>query len=161
MQMLIRLIIPLLFTLSFTSTFANEAAPSESKNTLYMPSDIKWANAPNSLPKGAELAVLEGDPMQSGPFTMRIKLPANYQIPPHWHTAIERITIISGNFYLGMGEQVNLQKAKKYPTGSFVSLPPEMRHFAFTHSPVVVQLHGMGPWDIHYVNEQDDPRNKK
>jgi quercetin dioxygenase-like cupin family protein len=125
---------------------------------FFNPTQLKWMDAPKALPKNAKIAVLEGDPSKSGAFTLRLKFPANYHIPPHWHPGIEHVTVISGNFYLGMGDQFNKQQSKKLPTGSFAFMPAEMHHFAYTKSPAIIQLHGMGPWGINYVNSQDDPR---
>ena len=127
---------------------------------IILPKDIKWGPAPDSLPKGAQIAVLEGDPTQEGPFTMRLKMPSNYRIPPHWHPTIEHVTVISGSINLGVGDKFDEKTAKKLPTGAFAYMQPEMHHFAFTHEPAIVQLHGMGPWGITYINPKDDPRNK-
>lgn len=146
--------------ISPSTIFAMENS-SSSDHAIFLPQDIKWQDAPDSLPKGAQLAVLEGNPSEAGPFTMRIKMPANYRIPPHWHPIIEHVTIISGTLYIGMGDKFDEKLAKKLPMGSFAFMAPEMHHFAFTHTPAIIQLHGMGPWGITYVNSQDDPRNQK
>lgn len=130
-------------------------------HAVFVPKDIKWATGPDALPKGAEVVILEGDPSKSGPFTLRLKVPANYRIPPHWHPVIEHVTVISGDFYIGMGDKFDEKVAIEMPTGSFAYMQPKMNHFAFTHEPAIVQLHGNGPWGITYVNPQDDPRNKK
>jgi hypothetical protein len=125
------------------------------------PKDIKWVNGPDALPKGAKVAVLEGDPAMEGPFTLRLKLPANYRIPPHWHPVIEHITVLSGTFYVGMGDKLDPKQATALPVNSFAYMAPEMHHFAFTKGEVIIQLHGMGPWAITYIDPNDDPRNKK
>lgn len=126
---------------------------------IFTPADIKWKDGPDSLPKGAKIAVLEGNPALAGPFTIRLKFPADYRIPPHWHPVIEHITVLSGTFYVGMGDHFDKKAAVRLPTGSFAYMMPEMHHFAFTQEPAVLQLHGMGPWGITYVNPKDDPRN--
>lgn len=131
----------------------------ESDHAVFTPKDIHWMNGPDSLPKGAKIAVLEGDPSKAGPFTMRLKFPSNYRIPPHWHPVIEHITVISGNFYIGMGDKFDPKISKTLPTASFAYMMPEMRHFAFTKGEAVVQLYGVGPWGITYVDPKDDPRN--
>jgi len=136
----------------------------ENANTdhgIFTPKDIKWQKAPDSLPKGAEIAVLEGDPAASGPFTIRLKFPANYQVLPHWHPGTEHVTVISGDFYLGMGDQLDQKKMTKMPAGSFAFMAPETHHFASTKGQTVIQLNGVGPWGITYINEKDDPRNAK
>ena len=106
------------------------------------------------------MATLEGDPTKEGIFTMRLSVPAGYTIPPHWHAAFEHVTVISGAFSIGMGDTFDKAKLKAIPAGGFGFMPPGMRHFAWAENPTVVQLHGMGPWQIYYVNSADDPRAK-
>jgi len=128
---------------------------------MVMPDDITWLDAPASLPPGAKAAVIEGDPKAVGLFTMRIKLPANYMIKPHSHPADEHVTVIAGSFYMGVGEKFDETAGKKIPKGGFAVMITGTRHFAFTKKKCIIQLHGMGPWGINYVNAADDPRNKK
>ena len=124
-------------------------------------SDLKWVDGPPSLPSGAKVALLEGNPTAEGPFTMRLQLPDGYSIPPHSHPAVEHVTVISGTFNLGMGEKFDKSGGKSLPAGSFAFMPPGMKHFAWVNGETVVQVHGVGPWKINYVNAADDPRNKK
>jgi len=124
-----------------------------------VPETIEWAPAPASLPEGAELAVLEGDPTQPGEFTMRLRMPANYTIPPHFHRAPEHVTVIQGTFHVGMGDTIDRSAGSGLPEGTLGVIPPGMRHFAWTEDDdVIIQLHGNGPWGIYYVNVEDDPR---
>jgi quercetin dioxygenase-like cupin family protein len=125
---------------------------------IYTPVDLEWQAGPASLPPGIEFVILEGDPSEPGVFTMRFRAPDGYVIPPHWHTGTERLTVLSGVFHLGHGEQFDRQAAERLPAGSHFSLPPEERHFAFTEGETVVQLSSVGPWQITYVNPADDPR---
>jgi quercetin dioxygenase-like cupin family protein len=123
------------------------------------PTEIKWAEGPPSLPKGAQFAVISGNPAAEGMFVMRIKMPANFSIPPHYHPADENVTVISGTFNMGEGPVADRTKAKRMPAGSFAMMATGMRHFAFTgDTETIVQLHGRGPWGITYVNPKDDPR---
>lgn len=122
---------------------------------------IQWGPGPAALPPGAKLAVLEGDPTREGLFTLRLKLPAGYQIPPHWHPAVEHISVISGRFYVGVGDTFDKSKGSALPAGSFAFLAPKMNHFAWTERDTVIQLHGVGPWQINYLNPADDPRGAK
>lgn len=122
--------------------------------------NFKWMEAPAALPPGAKIAVLEGNPMAKGPFTMRVMLPANYRIPPHWHRSDEHVTVISGVFHIGMGSQFDETQGQELTAGSFAMMRPHVNHFAWTTEPTVIQLHGMGPWGINYVNPADDPRHK-
>jgi Cupin domain. len=134
----------------------------------YTPDDIKWAAAPNALPAGAQIAVLEGDPMKPGPYTMRLKMPSGYKIPPHFHAKNEHVTVISGSMHVGMGDSFDEKSMKTFGPGSFAVIDAGQHHYAmakndmmFKGKDTVIQLHGEGPWEIHYVNASDDPRNKK
>lgn len=132
-----------------------------SSHALFTPDKIEWKPAPPSLRPGAQVAILEGDPARKGFFTMRGRFPANYRIAPHWHPNYERVTIISGTLYLGSGDTVDEKNATPLTAGSYSTMPPGMRHFAFTKEPTEIQVTTMGPWAINYVNPADDPRNSK
>ena len=97
---------------------------------------------------------------KAAPITARIKFPANYRLPPHWHPGVERVTVLSGSFLYGMGEQADMAKTKAFPAGSIIVMSPMMRHYVFTKEETVVQLNVVGPWGINYVNPADDPRKK-
>ena len=124
------------------------------------PQEIKWAPAPASLPPGAELAVLYGNPSKEGLFAMRIKVPEGYYIPPHTHPKPEINTVISGTARLGMGETADQSKAQPLPVGSFFALAPGMAHYVFFDEDTVVQVNTATPWGLHDVNPKDDPRQK-
>lgn len=123
------------------------------------PDKLNWAAVP-SLPKGAQIAVLEGPMSEAVPFTVRLKFPPNYQIPAHWHPAIERVTVLSGTFNMGTGDSFDRTKTQPLRPGGMAIMPAQGRHFAWTSVETVVQLHGTGPWGITYVNPADDPRNQ-
>jgi quercetin dioxygenase-like cupin family protein len=123
------------------------------------PSDLKWADVP-SLPAGAKIAVIEGPMNEARPFMMRLKFPANYQIPAHSHTAIEHVTVISGTFNMGTGDKLDKKTTRPLGPGSVAIMQPGTRHFAWTGGETVVQVHGVGPWTVTYVNPADDPRKK-
>jgi len=124
------------------------------------PDQITWGPAPPSLPPGAKAAVLEGNPSESGPFTLRLVLPDRYRIPPHHHPATEHVTVLKGTFGVGMGEKFDASTLTPLPTGTFAALQPGTRHFAESQGETIVQLHGVGPWGITYVNPADDPRTR-
>ena len=128
---------------------------------ISLPAEIKWKDGPASLPAGAKFAVLEGDPAKEGFFTMRLWLPDGFKIAPHWHPKVEHVTVISGTFNLGMGEKFDQANSREMPAGSFGYWAAGMRHFAWAKGETVIQLHGIGPWMITYVNASDDPRNMK
>ena len=122
---------------------------------------IPWGPAPNFVPAGAQLAVLEGNPMaSSGDYTVRLKMPDGYRIAPHFHPNRENVTIISGTFKVGMGDRFDETKMGSFPSGSFAYLDPNMHHYAMASGEVVVQIHGMSPVEFNYVNPEDDPRKK-
>jgi len=148
---------------------AAKAAPAASSHVkAYGPDDMKWTAAPNALPAGAQIAVLEGDPMKAGAYTMRLKMPNNYRIPPHYHSKTEHVTVISGNIRVGMGDTFDEKSMNGFGAGSFAAIEPGAHHYAMVRNDnilkgkgTILQLHGEGPWEIHYVNASDDPRNKK
>jgi hypothetical protein len=127
---------------------------------LNQPEGLKWKAGPPSLPKGAQIAVLEGDPSAEGAFVFRVKAPDGYRIPPHTHSKIERVTVISGTFQIGMGEKFDEKALKPMPAGTYGYWEAGMKHFVEVKGETVVQFHGMGPWSIQYVNPADDPRNQ-
>src|SRR5713226_1956628 len=124
---------------------------------IYPATDIKWVDAPPSLPKGAKIAIPEGDPGKDGPFVFRVKLPDGYRIPPHIHAKPERITVISGTFNIGMGEKFAETKGRAMPAGTYGQWSAGMKHFVWAKGETVLQFHGFGPWTIQYVNAADDP----
>lgn len=130
------------------------------EHLIFRPADIEWQDGPGSFEAGAQFAVLEGDPSQPGLFTMQIRMPDGFEIAPHWHPGVERVTVLSGVFHLGHGDVLDRQAAERLPAGSHFSLPPGMRHFAITEGETVIQLSSIGPWDITYVNPEDDPRRR-
>lgn len=128
---------------------------------VHRPDGVKWQDGPPSLPPGARIAVLEGDPTKDGPFVFRVKVPDGYRIPPHTHPKAERVTIISGTLHLGMGDTFDEKKGEELPAGTYGVWPAGMRHFVWVKGETVVQYHGDGPWKIEYFNPDDDPRKKK
>jgi quercetin dioxygenase-like cupin family protein len=130
-----------------------------SDHMMVKPNDLKWADVP-SLPPGAKIAVIQGPMNEAKPFTVRLKFPANYKIPAHSHPAIEHVTVLSGTFNMGTGDKLDMKKTSALPVGSIAIMQPKTNHFAWTKDETVVQLHGIGPWAVNYVNPADDPRKK-
>ena len=125
---------------------------------ILVPADkVQWAPA-TVLPAGAQISVLEGNPAEKGPVTLRLKFPANYNIPPHWHSMTERVTVLSGTLNVGAGDTLNRQASQPLAPGGFVSLPGKMHHYAWTAVPTIVQINLEGPFDIFYINPADDPQ---
>ncbi len=136
---------------------ADSSGPPPSQHVLVSARDVTWGDPPPSLPKGAKMAVIAGDPTKAVPFAIRAQFPAGYRIPPHWHPTDENVTVLSGTLALGMGEQFDAAAAKDVPTGGFAVLPANMRHFAIARTAATIQINGMGPFMINYVNPADDP----
>jgi len=132
--------------------------PNQSAHVMITDAELTWVDGPSSLPDGATMVVLEGDPTKAGLFTLRFKLPANYKVPPHFHPAEEHVTVLSGSFSMGLGENFDESALKELPVAGFAVMPTGVRHFAWSKDGATIQLHGMGPWAITYVNPADDPR---
>ena len=126
---------------------------------MVTPEELNWTEV-GSLPAGAKVAVIEGPLTEAVPFTFRLKLPANYKIPAHWHPAIEHVTVISGTFHMGVGDKLDTSKTVPLTAGSVAIMQVKTTHFAWTKDETIIQVHGMGPWAINYVNPADDPRKK-
>ncbi|MEX2156724.1 MAG: cupin domain-containing protein [Gemmatimonadales bacterium] len=123
---------------------------------------LAWAPGPPSLPPGAEFVLLEGNPAEAVPLTLRLKFPANYRVPPHWHSVIEHVTVLAGTLNVGMGEQATYTGGTALNAGSFAAMPATMVHSAWAGPEgVTFQLHSVGPWSITYVKAADDPRTAK
>jgi quercetin dioxygenase-like cupin family protein len=129
-------------------------------HVLTTAADLKWGDPPPVFEKGATFTVLSGDPGKAGLFTVRLKMPAGYKIAPHWHPTDENVTVVSGTFALGMGEKFNQAAMKDLPAGGYALLPAEMRHYAMAKTDATVQVHGMGPFVLTYVNPADDPSTR-
>jgi len=143
-----------------TSLAAEQKRAAVGPWTLFVPSEIASKAGPDSLPPGAQVAVLEGDPAKDGFFTIRLRLPDGYRVAPHWHPKVERLTIISGTVNLGTGDRFDAAATKALPAGTYSSMPPKMTHFAWMTGETVLQLSSIGPWQVIYVDPADDPRNK-
>jgi len=122
--------------------------------------DLKWAPAPNILPKGATFTVISGDPMKDEPYVVRLKMPAGYKIPAHNHPTSEYVTVLSGKLHLGLGDKLDLKKGVTLSAGGFAEAPAQTNHFAWASAPTIVQVHGQGPFAFNYVDPADDPSKK-
>jgi quercetin dioxygenase-like cupin family protein len=123
--------------------------------------DVTWKDGPPSLPKGAQMSLLYGDPAKDGVFVMRLKFPGNYKIPPHTHTTDEVVTVVSGAFNIGMGATFDPGNTKAITTGGVIAMAPGTQHYVQIDQETVVQLSTRGPWGIAYVNPADDPRKSQ
>jgi hypothetical protein len=130
-------------------------------HVMVTPDRLKWGPAPAGLPPGAQVTVVAGDPSRAGaPYVLRAKLPDGYRVPPHWHPVDENVTVLKGILGMGPGEKFDPKAGKELPAGSFSRMPKGTRHYAWAKGETIIQVHGVGPFEIHYVNPGDDPRKK-
>ncbi|HEY7311681.1 MAG TPA: cupin domain-containing protein [Gemmataceae bacterium] len=160
----------LLVVLSSLSFFVGSVACGQDKaehagssdHVVVRPDALKWGPASPALPPGSQMAVLVGDPRKPGvPYVVRIKLPDGYKIPPHWHPSDENVTVLKGALRIGKGEKFDPSKMEEMPAGSYMRMPKTLRHFAAAKGETILQLHGVGPFEINYVNRADDPRKQE
>lgn len=143
------------------TALAQQPSTPAGAHTVLSADTLTWGPAPPGLPAGAQVAVLDGDPGAAGEvFTLRIKMPAGYKVAPHWHPGAEHVTVLSGQLMVGMGDTFDAAKMQAMSAGAFATMPKEMRHYVHAKGPVIIQLHGVGPFAITYVNAADDPRGK-
>ena len=136
-------------------------APPPGQHAVVAPAKMTWGPAPPSLPPGAKMAVISGDPSQAVPFVIRAQLPAGYTIAPHWHPTDEHVTVVSGTFAFGMGDTLDKAAMQDLPSGGYALMPAQMRHYAMARTAATIQVHGMGPLVLNYVNPADDPSQAK
>jgi quercetin dioxygenase-like cupin family protein len=134
------------------------AAIAADEHVIATPDTLKWGPPPPAYPKGAEFAVITGNPGQEGPFVLRIRAPAGYKVPPHVHPADENVTVISGSVNFGMGDKMDPAKETALKPGGYFKASKGMQHYASFPEPAIIQVHGVGPTGITYVNPADDPR---
>jgi quercetin dioxygenase-like cupin family protein len=118
----------------------------------------KWTAAPPMLPAGAEIAVLSGDPGKTAPYTIRLKFPANYNLPAHSHPQDENVAVVSGELFMGTGTKLDRNAGQGLRVGGYALVPANFNHFAYTKGETTILLYGTGPVDFKYVNPADDPR---
>ena len=140
-----------------TASAAESGAPSSTAASRASDDGFTWGPAPAIFPAGAQMAVLQGDPSSTNMFTVRLRFPNGYRIPPHTHPTDENVTVISGTFLVGMGETFTSAGMMTLKSGGFVTAPANHAHYAATRGPTVVQVHSMGPFAMTYVNPADTP----
>ena len=122
--------------------------------------DIDWKPFP-AFPPSARLAVVIGQPSEPGLYTMRVRVPHGVKMMPHRHPEDRVYTVISGVFYIGLGDQFNPDKLQAYPPGSVLFLPGNTSHFHWAKSSeYITQITAIGPLGIDYLKPKDDPRHK-
>jgi hypothetical protein len=140
--------------LIFTSCALLAASPAWAKT-------LKWMAGPPGLPAGSTFAVVSGNPGKAGMFVIRAKLPANYTIAPHHHPTDEKVSVKAGGpLAYGMGDKIDQSSAGSLQKGYHVTMTSGMNHWASTTAPTEIEVSGMGPFAIVYVDPKDDPRTK-
>ena len=119
---------------------------------------LNWGPGPPSLPAGAKLAVVSGNPAQPGPFVIRLRFPPGYSVPPHHHPAAEHVTVVDGVLSLGMGADMGRGRLHVLRSGRSIVAPANMVHYASTTQGATLQISSRGPFQVTYVNRRDDPR---
>lgn len=155
-----------LVSLSFAQTGTHRMSKKPAGGThqggvMLTPDQMKWGPAPPALPAGAQMAVLSGNPSKAGaPFAIRVKFPDGYRVPPHWHPTDENVVVLEGTIALGMGDKADAAVEHELTAGSFALMPKGMRHFARAIGETTIQIYGVGPFAINYVNPADNPMKK-
>ena len=142
-------------------TEAHPAPAGKASFKAILSEDIDWKPFP-AFPPSARLAVIVGQPSEPGPYTIRVKVPRGVKLMPHRHPEDRIYTVISGVFYIGLGDEFDADKLEAYPPGAVIVLPGNTSHFHWAKSgEYVSQVAAIGPLGLEYVNSKDDPRNQK
>ena len=139
-----------------------KSRPHEPGQVVFRPilsEDVDWKAFP-AFPPSVRLAVLVGEPSDEGPYVIRVRVPRDVKLMPHTHPEDRVYTVISGIFYIGLGERFDADKLQAYPPGTVIILPGNTPHFHWAKSgEYISQINAIGPLGLHYVNPKDDPRN--
>ena len=119
---------------------------------------LAWGPAPAVFPKGAKMAVLNGDPGKAAMFTVELSFPDGYRIPPHFHPTDEVVEVKKGTLMVGMGDTLDLSKANAMKAGDKGAVPANHHHFAGAKGATLITVTSMGPFAMTYVNPSDDPQ---
>jgi quercetin dioxygenase-like cupin family protein len=140
-------------------TSAGSVHAADEHHSTMQADGLKWV-APAAYAKGAQFAVVKGDPSKEGFYVVRLKVPAGFGIAPHTHPNDENVTVLSGVFHIGTGDKFDEKKGTTVKVGGYAYVAKGMQHYAYFPEDTVIQLHGMGPQGITYVNPADDPRKQ-
>jgi quercetin dioxygenase-like cupin family protein len=134
-------------------------AIAQDHHATVQPDALKWST-PAVYAPGAQIAVVRGDPSKEGMYVVRLKVPAGFKIQAHNHPNDENVTVLSGSFNIGTGDKLDDKKGMAVKAGGYSFVAKGMNHYAWFTEETVLQLHGMGPQGVTYVNPADDPRKK-
>ena len=140
---------------------AAEVQSSDQAHAMDRDKQVIWGPAPAIFPPGAQFAVVQGDPSVAGKiFTVRLRFPNGYVLPPHTHPTDEHVTVLQGTFLVGMGENFSKDALRSFPVDGFVTAGANMAHFATARGITEVQVHAIGPFQLTYIHPEDDPTKK-
>ncbi len=134
--------------------------PDQTMFKAILPDEIDWQPFA-AFPPNARLAVMVGHPLEPGPYLVRVKVPAGVKLMPHSHPEDRIYTVISGIFYIGLGDQFDAEKLRAYPPGSVIVLPGDMQHFHWAKTgEYITQVSAIGPLGLDYLDPANDPRKR-
>jgi quercetin dioxygenase-like cupin family protein len=144
-------------------TAGEPVPPDQPGQTVFraiLPEEIVWKPFA-AFPPSARLAILVGEPLQKGPYTIRVKLPGGVKLMPHSHPEDRIYTVISGVFHIGLGDEFDPDKLQAYPPGAVIVLPGNTSHFHWAKSgEYITQVTAIGPLGLEYIDVKDDPRKE-
>ena len=135
-----------------------QATPKAKPKPTTIAAVLHWGPTPAVFPKGAQMAVVSGDPGKAAPFVVELSMPAGYKIPPHFHPTDETVQVKKGTFLVGMGDKFDVASTKPMKVGEKGTIPAQMHHFAEAKSATIVSVSAMGPFAMTYVNPADTPQ---
>jgi quercetin dioxygenase-like cupin family protein len=150
-----------LLACSLSATAQHSQSMDHGKHLMLKAADLKWSDGPPSLPAGAKMSLLNGDPAKEGMFALRIQFPANYRVTPHWHPTTENVVVLEGELNMGSGEKFDEASATTLSAGDYSTIPAKSAHYVFTRTGCTLHLYAEGPFAITYFNPADDPRGAK
>ncbi|MDA0237564.1 MAG: cupin domain-containing protein [Proteobacteria bacterium] len=124
------------------------------------PETIKWERN-GFTPWGMHLIVIHGDPQKPEPYTFRVKMPSGYKLPPHKHKDQRTVTVLTGTYWIGSGEQFDMKAMETMEAGAFYITEANTPHYAWARTEVILQESGYGPTDLSWINPEDDPKYQK
>lgn len=142
-----------LSALGAAASFAGPMTPTGHAGTI-SPDGIAFKDAPG-LPKGAQIAVIHGNPNEAGPYTMRMRLPNCYVIPAHWHTNDEEVTVLLGSFHVGLGDKIDKANAVTLSAGGYQLVPGRANHYVWSTGTTMIQISGIGPRDTTFADPNE------
>ena len=147
--------------LAIAVLLTNGGAMAADQHVMVQPDNLKWTDAPPVLPKGAQIEALYGDPDKAEPFVFRLRFPAGYKVAAHIHPNDYDLTVLSGTIHMGMGDKFDAARGDGLKAGGYLHLPKNTHHYEWSTEDTVIQLSGVGPVGMTYLDPADDPRKSQ